>query len=54
VCWVNHVTGVWVYPLLDHISPGAKIIFFLFVTVIMNIYYIMGEVLNSYIWDTQK
>ncbi|XP_078503089.1 androgen-induced gene 1 protein [Lissotriton helveticus] len=54
MCWVNHVTGVWVYPLLDHISPGAKIIFFLFVTFIMNIYYIMGEVLNSYIWDTQK
>ncbi|XP_069462904.1 androgen-induced gene 1 protein [Ambystoma mexicanum] len=54
VCWVNHVTGVWVYPLLDHISPGAKITFFLFVTIMMNIYYILGEVLNSYIWDTQK
>ncbi|KAM4693429.1 androgen-induced gene 1 protein isoform 1-T1 [Discoglossus pictus] len=54
VCWVHHVTGVWVYPLLEYISPGAKIFFFLLVTVIINMYYILGEKLNSYIWDSEK
>ncbi|XP_054250007.1 androgen-induced gene 1 protein isoform X2 [Indicator indicator] len=54
VCWIHHVTGVWVYPLLEHLSPGAKIIFFAAATVIMNMYYLVGEVLNSYIWDTPK
>ncbi|KAI6071251.1 Androgen-induced gene 1 protein-like protein [Aix galericulata] len=54
VCWIHHVTGVWVYPLLEHLSPGVKIIFFAAVTVIINIFYLMGEVLNNYIWDTQK
>ncbi|XP_052640521.1 androgen-induced gene 1 protein isoform X1 [Harpia harpyja] len=54
VCWIHHVTGVWVYPLLEHLSPGVKIIFFAAVTVIINIFYLVGEVLNNYIWDTQK
>ncbi|XP_032603212.1 androgen-induced gene 1 protein isoform X2 [Taeniopygia guttata] len=54
MCWIHHVTGVWVYPLLEHLSPGVKIIFFAAVTVIINIFYLVGEVLNNYIWDTQK
>uniref|UniRef100_A0A8C5PL01 Androgen induced 1 n=1 Tax=Leptobrachium leishanense TaxID=445787 RepID=A0A8C5PL01_9ANUR len=54
VCWVHHVTGVWVYPLLEHINPGAKIIFFLIVTIILNLYYILGEKLNSYLWGSEK
>ncbi|XP_064365142.1 androgen-induced gene 1 protein isoform X2 [Dromaius novaehollandiae] len=54
VCWIHHVTGVWVYPLLEYLSPGVKIIFFAAVTIIINIFYLLGEVLNNYIWDTQK
>ncbi|XP_073483524.1 androgen-induced gene 1 protein isoform X1 [Aquarana catesbeiana] len=54
VCWVHHVTGIWVYPLLEHITSVAKIFFFFIVTVIINIYYILGEKLNSYIWDLEK
>ncbi|XP_014744102.1 PREDICTED: androgen-induced gene 1 protein [Sturnus vulgaris] len=54
VCWIHHVTGVWVYPLLEHLSPGVKVIFFAAVTVVINVFYLVGEVLNSYIWDTQK
>ncbi|XP_069708128.1 androgen-induced gene 1 protein isoform X2 [Phaenicophaeus curvirostris] len=54
VCWIHHVTGVWVYPLLEHLSPGVKVIFFAAVTVIINIFYLVGEVLNNYIWDAQK
>ncbi|XP_064025200.1 androgen-induced gene 1 protein isoform X2 [Pogoniulus pusillus] len=54
VCWIHHVTGVWVYPLLEHLSPGVKIIFFAAVTVLINIFYLVGEVLNNYIWDAPK
>nr|XP_056708931.1 androgen-induced gene 1 protein isoform X2 [Euleptes europaea] len=54
VCWIYHVTGVWVYPLLDYLGSGAKIIFFATVTGIINIFYLVGEVLNNCIWDTQK
>lgn len=54
VCWIYHVTGVWVYPLLEHLGSGAKVIFFATVTAITNIMYLLGEVLNSCIWDAQK
>ncbi|XP_042177641.1 androgen-induced gene 1 protein isoform X2 [Oncorhynchus tshawytscha] len=54
MCWVNHVTGVWVYPLLEQISPLAKVAFFFCLTVLINIYYVLGEILNSYIWDGSK
>nr|XP_010982007.2 androgen-induced gene 1 protein isoform X2 [Camelus dromedarius] len=54
VCWVHHVTGMWVYPFLEHIGPGARIIFFGSTTILMNFLYLLGEVLNSYIWDTQR
>ncbi|XP_041418782.1 androgen-induced gene 1 protein-like isoform X1 [Xenopus laevis] len=54
MCWVHHITGMWVYPLLEYISPGAKIVFFIIVTVIINMFYILGEKLNSYIWEAEK
>lgn len=54
VCWVHHITGMWVYPFLEHIGPGARIIFFASTTILMNFLYLLGEVLNSYIWDTQR
>ncbi|XP_053146205.1 androgen-induced gene 1 protein isoform X2 [Hemicordylus capensis] len=54
VCWIYHVTGVWVYPLLDYLGSGSKIIFFATVTAIINIFYLLGEILNNCIWDTQK
>ncbi|KAM9316691.1 androgen-induced gene 1 protein [Gastrophryne carolinensis] len=54
VCWVHHVTGIWVYPLLEHISSVSKIFFFFLFTFIINVYYICGEKLNSYIWDSDQ
>ncbi|XP_044527503.1 androgen-induced gene 1 protein isoform X5 [Gracilinanus agilis] len=54
VCWVHHVTGIWVYPLLAHIGPGPKLVFFGIATILMNLLYLLGEVVNNYIWDTQK
>ncbi|KAJ8355829.1 hypothetical protein SKAU_G00186230 [Synaphobranchus kaupii] len=54
MCWVHHVTGVWVYPLLEHIGPAAKVVFFSSLTALINVYYVLGEILNSYIWDSSK
>ncbi|KFO32256.1 Androgen-induced gene 1 protein [Fukomys damarensis] len=54
VCWVHHVTGMWVYPFLEHIGSGARIVFFGSTTILMNFLYLLGEVLNNYIWDTQR
>lgn len=48
------MTGVWVYPLLDYLGSTAKIVFFATVTVVINIFYLLGEILNNCIWDTQK
>ncbi|XP_042565864.1 androgen-induced gene 1 protein isoform X2 [Clupea harengus] len=54
MCWVHHVTGVWVYPLLEHLGTISKVLFFLCLTVIISVYYVLGEILNSYIWDFRK
>ncbi|XP_034017754.1 androgen-induced gene 1 protein isoform X3 [Thalassophryne amazonica] len=50
-CWVHQVTGVWVYPLLERITPLARVLFFSAMTAVICIFYVLGEILNSYIWD---
>ncbi|KAM9339103.1 androgen-induced gene 1 protein isoform 2-T2 [Symphorus nematophorus] len=50
-CWVHQVTGVWVYPVLERITPVARVVFFSAMTVVICIFYTLGEILNSYIWD---
>ncbi|CAK6984603.1 PREDICTED: androgen-induced gene 1 protein-like%2C partial, partial [Scomber scombrus] len=50
-CWVHHVTGVWVYPVLERIAPIARVVFFSVMTVVICVFYVLGEILNTYIWD---
>ncbi|TNN30862.1 Androgen-induced gene 1 protein [Liparis tanakae] len=50
-CWVHQVTGVWVYPVLEHLSPVARVVFFSAMTALICVFYTLGEILNSYIWD---
>nr|XP_020442290.1 androgen-induced gene 1 protein isoform X1 [Monopterus albus] len=50
-CWVHQVTGVWVYPVLERIAPLARVIFFSAMMVLICVFYVLGEILNSYIWD---
>ncbi|KAL0164907.1 hypothetical protein M9458_040660, partial [Cirrhinus mrigala] len=54
MCWVHSMTGVWVYPLLEHIGPTARILFFICLTALISVYYVLGEILNNYIWDSSK
>ena len=51
MCWVHHVTGVWVYPLLEYIGPLARGLFFSCLMLLLCLYYILGDILNTYIWD---
>ncbi|XP_041950971.1 androgen-induced gene 1 protein [Alosa pseudoharengus] len=51
MCWVHHVTGVWVYPLLEYLGTMSKVLFFFSLTILISVYYVLGEILNSYIWD---
>ncbi|XP_023808847.1 androgen-induced gene 1 protein [Oryzias latipes] len=50
-CWVHHVTGVWVYPVLERVSSIARAAFFGTMTLLIFILYVLGEILNSYIWE---
>ncbi|KAI4873300.1 hypothetical protein NFI96_011823 [Prochilodus magdalenae] len=54
MCWVHNVTGVWVYPLLEHIGSTARVFFFICLTGLISLYYVLGEILNSYIWDSSR
>ncbi|KAG7232718.1 hypothetical protein INR49_008205, partial [Caranx melampygus] len=44
-------SGVWVYPVLERITPLARVVFFSAMTVVICIFYVLGEILNNYIWD---
>ncbi|XP_076873423.1 androgen-induced gene 1 protein isoform X2 [Brachyhypopomus gauderio] len=54
MCWVHSVTGFWVYPLLEHAGPCSRLFFFSGLTGLVSLYYVLGEVLNSYIWDSRS
>ncbi|KAG7231590.1 hypothetical protein INR49_011494, partial [Caranx melampygus] len=43
--WLNHgmVTGVWVYPVLERITPLARVVFFSAMTVVICIFYVLGD-----------
>ncbi|XP_037101098.1 androgen-dependent TFPI-regulating protein isoform X2 [Syngnathus acus] len=49
-CWVQQMTGMWVYPVLERITPLARLVFFTVLTAVICIFYLLGEILNSYIW----
>lgn len=48
---MHQVTGVWVYPVLERITPLARVLFFSMMTLVICFLYTLGEILNSYIWD---
>ncbi|GCB77661.1 hypothetical protein scyTo_0018497 [Scyliorhinus torazame] len=54
ICWIHHVTGMWVYPLLDHLTSFLKIVVFVASLVAINVFYVVGEILNSFIWDKSR
>ncbi|CAL8315406.1 unnamed protein product [Lota lota] len=51
VCWVHSVTGVWVYPLLERLGSLSRLFFFSCLPPLLSLFYVLGETLNSYIWD---
>ncbi|XP_063078335.1 androgen-induced gene 1 protein [Engraulis encrasicolus] len=52
MCWVHQVTGIWVYPLLERLDTVSKVVIFSCLPVLISLFYILGDILNSYIWDS--
>ncbi|KAL1021503.1 hypothetical protein UPYG_G00014090 [Umbra pygmaea] len=50
VMWVHHVTGIWVYPIMDRLSSIGLVIFLGVACVSMAPLYLLGEKLNNKIW----
>uniref|UniRef100_A0A4W3HHI5 Androgen induced 1 n=1 Tax=Callorhinchus milii TaxID=7868 RepID=A0A4W3HHI5_CALMI len=53
IFWIQHMTGLWVYTLLEHLSCLMKIGFFAAGVAVVNVLYVLGDILNSFIWDEQ-
>uniref|UniRef100_A0A6I8N176 Androgen dependent TFPI regulating protein n=1 Tax=Ornithorhynchus anatinus TaxID=9258 RepID=A0A6I8N176_ORNAN len=50
VLWIYAVTGKWVYPILDVLSPVSLAAFFFFSSVLIACTYLLGEQLNRLRW----
>ncbi|XP_076874926.1 androgen dependent TFPI regulating protein 1 isoform X2 [Brachyhypopomus gauderio] len=51
VLWVRHISGIWVYPILAHLSLVGLIVFLAIASVSMVPIYLLGEKLSLVIWS---
>lgn len=47
---IKHFAGVWVYPVLNVLEFGQRIVFFIVILVFCLSLYFIGEHLNNKIW----
>lgn len=52
VLWVHHVSGIWVYPIMSHLSPMGLVVFLGVASVSMAPLYLLGEKMNQLMWRT--
>ncbi|XP_030625604.1 androgen dependent TFPI regulating protein 1 [Chanos chanos] len=52
VLWVHHVSGIWVYPIMAHLSPMGLCLFLAAAALTMAPLYLLGEKLSHKIWTT--
>lgn len=52
VLWVHHVAGIWVYPIMERLSPMGLVIFLGVSSITMAPLYLLGEKLNHKIWKS--
>lgn len=50
VLWVRHASGIWVYPIMAHLSPAGLVVFLSVASLSMAPLYLLGEKLNRVIW----
>ncbi|XP_051947693.1 androgen dependent TFPI regulating protein 1 isoform X1 [Xyrauchen texanus] len=54
VLWVHHASGIWVYPIMAHLSPVGLCIFLGGASLTMAPLYLLGEKLNHMMWSTTE
>ncbi|XP_010893603.1 androgen dependent TFPI regulating protein 1 [Esox lucius] len=50
VLWVHYSAGIWVYPIMERLSPVSLVIFLGVACVSMAPLYLLGEKINNKIW----
>lgn len=50
--WVRHASGIWVYPIMAHLSPAGLMVFLSVASLSMAPLYLLGEKLNRVIWGS--
>ncbi|XP_060793113.1 androgen dependent TFPI regulating protein 1 isoform X2 [Neoarius graeffei] len=50
VLWVRHASGIWIYPIMAHLSPAGLVVFLSMASLSMAPLYLLGEKLNRAIW----
>ncbi|KAL2103914.1 hypothetical protein ACEWY4_000782 [Coilia grayii] len=52
VLWVHHVSGIWVYPIMSHLSPVGLAVFLAAASLSMAPVYLLGEKMNQLVGRT--
>lgn len=47
---IKHVSGIWVYPVLDVLELPQRIVFFVVILIFCIVLYRAGEFMNNQIW----
>lgn len=52
VLWVHHASGIWVYPIMAHLSPVGLCVFLGGASLSMAPLYLLGEKLSLMMWSS--
>lgn len=50
---IKHVSGIWVYPVLDVLAGPLRIVFFIVVMAATSVFYFAGEFLSNMVWTKE-
>lgn len=50
---IKHVSGLWVYPVLDVLDFPQRIVFFIVILIFGLSFYFLGEYFNNKVWATE-
>ncbi|XP_028667660.2 androgen dependent TFPI regulating protein 1 [Erpetoichthys calabaricus] len=54
IFWVRYASGIWVYPILSHLSPVGLVLFLVVAALGLAPLYLLGEYLNTCLWGVRK
>lgn len=53
VCIIAYQSGHWVYPILAYLSVAGRVVFIGAMSLLVSLFYLVGESLNNTIWGSQ-